>query len=92
MIMMINDIMMNIAQMGVAFSLLIAAVYYFQKKEKAKDVEIQELNKIIREIEKENLTTLYKVISILEKNDEILIKELNSVKDSIERKIDGLKK
>ena len=93
-----EELLLNIANYGIAFSVLIAVIFYFLGKEKKKDAEIEELHKELRDSEKENLTTLYKVMALMEKltetdkiKNELLLKEIGEMRTSIENKIDNLK-
>ena len=89
---------MNVAQTGVAFAVLVAAVIYFLGREKKKEAEIERLHQELRESEKESLTALYKTTALLEKmleqdktKNELLLKEIDLMRISIEAKIDSLK-
>lgn len=93
-----EDLLSNIAQMGVAFSVLVAAIIYFLGREKKKESEIERLHQELRDSEKESLTALYKTTALLEKmleqdktKNELLLKEIDLMRLSIEAKIDSLK-
>jgi alcohol dehydrogenase class IV len=93
-----EDLLMNVAQTGVAFAVLVAAVIYFLGREKKKEAEIERLHQELRESEKESLTALYKTTALLEKmleqdktKNELLLKEIDLMRISIEAKIDSLK-
>jgi hypothetical protein len=94
-----EELLMNIAQYGIAFSVLVAAVIYFLGREKKKEAEIERLNVELRDVEKENLTALMKVMAFMEKmveqdkvKNELLLKEIDLMRVSIEAKIEALKK
>lgn len=93
-----EDLLSNIAQMGVAFTVLVAAIIYFLGREKKKESEIERLHQELRDSEKESLTALYKTTALLEKmleqdktKNELLLKEIDLMRVSIEAKIDSLK-
>lgn len=93
-----TDIINQITQGGIAFTVLLAAILYFLKREKKKEKEIENLNQILREVEKENLTALYKVLGYLEKSTQKDTERFNQLKSdidlmrqSIEDKINNLK-
>ena len=74
----------QITQGGIAFTVLLAAILYFLKREKKKDEEIEKLNMLLREVEKENLTAMYKVLNYLEKSQEKDESKFAELKLSIE--------
>ena len=93
-----EELLTQIAQYGVAFTVLVAAVIYFLGREKKKEAEIERLHQELRESEKESLTALYKTTALLEKmleqdktKNELLLKEIDLMRLSIEAKIDSLK-
>lgn len=93
-----EDLLSNIAQMGVAFTVLVAAIIYFLGREKKKESEIERLHQELHNSEKESLTALYKTTALLEKmleqdktKNELLLKEIDLMRVSIEAKIDSLK-
>jgi len=95
---MTDSLIQQIAQGGVAFSVMLLAIIYFVNREKKKDKEIENLNKTIREIEKENLKALYSVLNYLEKSSDkydnsfIQLKnDIDVMRQSIENKIENLK-
>jgi hypothetical protein len=87
-----DSLLMQVAQGGIAFSILVAAILYFLKREKKKDKEIEDLNTLLREVEKENLTALYKVLNYLEKaqeKDNLNFSELKRDIDEMRKSIEG---
>ncbi len=96
---MLLNILSELATIGPIVALLIAAIIYFLKRENKKDVEIEELQEQLRESEKENLTALYKTTALFEKftsteehNYQMLLKELNETRKSLEDKISEINK
>jgi hypothetical protein len=96
---MMEELLGQIAQYGVAFAVLVAAVIYFLGREKKKETEIERLHQELRESEKESLTALYKTTALLDKmleqdktKNELILKEIDLMRLSIEAKIDALKK
>lgn len=64
---MIEDIFITLAKNGPVVALLIAAVWYFLKREKKMEMKIEELNKELRESDKENVSLLIKISATLKK-------------------------
>lgn len=64
---MTEEILMSLIKMGPVVGLLVAAVWYFLAREKKLEEEVYNLNKELRENEKENVTLLYKVLAWMEK-------------------------
>lgn len=93
------DILLEIAKIGPLVALLIAAIIYFLKREKKNELVVEKLQVELRETEKENLTALYKVLAFVEKMDgkdkgrsDLLLKEIQEFRKSIEEKISALNK
>ena len=91
------EILNEIAKMSPLIGLLIAAVVYFFQKEKGYKEEITALNATLRETERENLSALYKMTTVLEKiagdsisNNAMLRQEIQILKAAIEDKIENL--
>jgi preprotein translocase subunit YajC len=94
-----NELLLNLAQLGPIVALLIVAILYFLKREQKKDLEIEALHKELRENEKESLTALLKLSALIDKmldadatKNKLLIVEIQAMKLSIEAKIDALNK
>lgn len=64
---MTEEILMSLIKMGPVVALLVAAVWYFLAREKKLEEEVDNLNKELRENEKQNVTLLYKVLAWMEK-------------------------
>ena len=95
---MIDDLIMNIAQYGVAFAVLALSIYYFLTKEKCYKKEIADLNQELRKSERESLelmskltTTLDKLIDSDSRNKDEILAELRILKETLSNKIDNLK-
>lgn len=93
-----QEILGNIAEYSIIVAILVAIILYFYKREEKKDAEIDKLHTELRETEKENLTALLKLSALIDKmletdkvKNELLIKEIQAMKVSIETKIDNLK-
>jgi len=93
-----DNLLIQVAQGGIAFTILVAAIFYFLKREKKKDKEIEDLNTLLRDVEKENLTALYKVLNYLEKAQEKdnsnfseLKRDIDEMRKSIEDKLKTIK-
>lgn len=98
-----TDLLQQIAQAGIAFTVLVLAIWYFINKEKKKDAEIARLNKVIKEIndefrasEKDNLTAMYKLLGFMEKMDENrnsnhkeILNSIHEFRKSIEDKLNS---
>lgn len=89
-----EDLLFELAKIGPVVAVLVAAVFYFYKREKSKDEQIQKLHDELRESEKENLTALHKLLAYLEKSDitedsnhKELLNEIKSMRSSIEDKL-----
>jgi preprotein translocase subunit YajC len=88
------DLIGGIAQYGIAFVVLAAAIIYFLRRESKKEDEIKTLHQELRNAEKENLTALQKVTGVMERmveGSEDIKSEIRLMRESIERKIDNLK-
>jgi len=97
---------MQIAQGGIAFTVLVVVVVYlkgqikeYKKQLEEKDKAIEGLNTILREIEKENLSALFKVLGFMEKMDDKrsvghkeVLSHIHEFRTSIEEKIKNLEK
>lgn len=95
---MTTDLLTQVAQGGIAFAVLVSAILYFLNREKKKDKEIEDLNTLLRDVEKENLTALYKVLNYLEKAQEKdnsnfseLKRDIDEMRKSIEGKLNTIK-
>ena len=93
-----TDLLSQVAQGGIAFAVLVSAILYFLSREKKKDKEIEDLNTLLRDVEKENLTALYKVLNYLEKAQEKdnsnfseLKRDIDEMRKSIEGKLNTIK-
>ncbi len=93
-----TDLLSQVAQGGIAFAVLVSAILYFLSREKKKDKEIEDLNTLLRDVEKENLTALYKVLNYLEKAQEKdntnfseLKRDIDEMRKSIEGKLNSIK-
>ena len=93
-----TDLLSQVAQGGIAFAVLVSAILYFLSREKKKDKEIEDLNTLLRDVEKENLTALYKVLNYLEKAQEKdnsnfseLKRDIDEMRKSIEDKLKAIK-
>ena len=64
---MIDEMLVQVAQIAPVVMLLVVAVIYFRKREVKKEDEIVRLQNEIRMSEKENVILLYKVTAVLEK-------------------------
>ena len=91
--------MVIIAKAGGLFAALSAGIMYFYNKENKYIIQIQELNKELRDSEKETLQIISKLTITLDKvieNDKSgkdeLIKEIQTIRDTIINKIDNIKK
>ena len=73
-----NEIVQEIFKQSPAMGMLIAAIYYFKKRESQKEQDIKELNKELRELDRKNLEGLLAVVSSLEKNTD-KIEELENL-------------
>lgn len=62
-----EELFMEIARQGPLFTALVVAIVWFNSKLKIKDAEIDNLNQEIREINKENVSLLYKINETLNK-------------------------
>jgi hypothetical protein len=92
------EILTEIAKLSPMLGLLIVGIIYFFKKEKGYKTEIGELHKELRDAEKENLTALYQVTNFMDKmlesdktKNQLLLKEIETMRNSIENKIESLK-
>lgn len=95
---MLEETLGRIAEYGVIVAILVAIILYFYKREDKKDAEIEKLNIELRENEKETLTALLKLSTLIDKmletdkvKNESLLKEMAAMRTSIENKIDNLK-
>ena len=82
-----DNLLIQIAQGGIAFAVLIVVVIYLKSQIKKKDEEIAKLHQDIRDSEKENLTILFRVVGYMERGE----KNLEDLKTFIADKIDSLK-
>ena len=89
---------MKIGEYGIVVLILVGIIKYFLEREKKKEKEIEDLHSELRDVEKENLTALMKVTALMSKvidNDnaknELLMKEIQNMKESILAKIDAIK-
>lgn len=82
-----DNLLIQIAQGGIAFAVLIVVVWYLKQQIKKKDEEIAKLHQEIRDSEKENLTILFRVVGYMERGE----KNLEDLKTFISDKIDSLK-
>lgn len=62
-----EELLTELAKMGPVIAVLISAIYYFLGREKKYEEKIEELNKEIREIDKENVSLLIRISATLEK-------------------------
>jgi len=99
------EILMDLAKLSPIIGLLIVVIIYFYKKEKSNrkemlgerdkcDLKIKELNKELRNNEKENLQMIGKLADAFDKisTDNKLVRgEIRSLKEYIQIKIDSLK-
>tara|TARA_R110000787_G_scaffold285931_1_gene402754 strand:+ start:241 stop:525 length:285 start_codon:yes stop_codon:yes gene_type:complete len=88
------EILLEIAKLTPVVGLLVVGLLYFVKNEKSYKTEIKELNKVIRDNEKENLIMINKLADAIDNiasqgglihNDIMLLKEI------IKLKLDELK-
>jgi len=100
---MIEEILKTLMQLGPVVTILVAVIFYLNKKltkkEEICEEEIDRLHSELRETEKENLTAMYKILAFVEKIDgkdksrsDILLKELQETRKSIEDKLNDLNK
>jgi hypothetical protein len=82
-----DNLLIQIAQGGIAFSILVAVVVYLKAQLKKKDEEIAKLNQDIRDSEKENLTILFRVVGYMERGE----KNFEDLKTFIADKIESLR-
>lgn len=102
---MTETLLEGIAQAGIAFAFLVAAVMYFLKKEQKKEDEILKLNIEIKELHvqmkdeaKESLTALIKFSALIDKlldedkgKHDSLISEIKVMRDDLIERINNLK-
>lgn len=95
---MIEDLIMNIAQYGIAFTVLVLSIYYFLGKEKKYQKQIEDLNQQLRQNEKESLELMVKLAATMDKfidndtrNKEDVLRELKSLEKVLITRIDALK-
>jgi len=107
---MIEEILIGIAKLSPVFALLIVAIYYLYKEKNSiskelKDerdkchTQISNLNKEIRDNEKENINIISKLSDVMDKmsekiedNHDDIKDQLRDVKELIKDKINELKK
>lgn len=102
---MTTEILQQIAQGGIAFSVLVVVVIYLkgqirvrEKQLEEKDKAIEKLNNELRESERETFTAVYKVLGFMEKmdgkrssNHSEILNNIHEFRISIEDKINSLK-
>lgn len=81
-----DNILMQLAQGGIAFSVLVFVVLYLKAEIKKKDTKIDELQNELREDQKEYLGILFKVVAFMEQGD----KNFEDLKAFISDKINSL--
>ncbi len=93
------EALMTLGKLGSVFLLLALIVWYFLKKEKTYIAEIKELNEIVRDNEKMNLEMIGKLASALDRiadgledSKSDIQKDINSLKEFINLKLEQLNK
>jgi len=93
------DILTAVAQYGGAVAVLVAGIYYFFNKEKKYVVQIEALNKELRDNERGTLEIISKLTVTLDKlveNDSTskteIVNEIKNLREIICTKIDAIKK
>lgn len=98
-----TDLLQQITQAGIAFTVLCLFIWYLYNEKKKKDAEIKRLNDTIealnnalRESEKDNLTAMYKLLGFMEKMDENrnynhkeVIDKIHEFRQSLEDKLNS---
>lgn len=74
-----EEILIELLQQSPTLAMLGVAVAYFKKREVQKEIDIKELNKELRELDRKNLEALLAVVNSLESNEE----ELKEIKGHI---------
>ena len=103
------EILIELAKLSPIIAILVVGLIYFYKKEKAykkeisdnkdkHDEQISELNKELRDNEKDNLQMISKLADSLDKisnvmntDNKLIRQEISNLKDIIQIKIDSLK-
>lgn len=67
-----TDVMTEIAKQAPSIGILIYFVFYFQKEIKSKDIELTKLNDELRESEKQSITTMGRLITVIEDLKELI--------------------
>lgn len=88
-----ENILLELAKVVPVIAVLILVIYWLKAQYKKKEEEIIALNSEIKELSKENLNTLYKVLSFFEKledknkdNHDAVLEQIKALKlDLIER-------
>jgi len=62
-----EELLLGIAKLSPVIALLIASIFYFLKREKKFEAQIEELHKELRDSDKENVSLLIKVSATLDK-------------------------
>lgn len=93
-----NEILLGIAKLTPVVGVLVTGIYYFFNKEKTYITKIDELNKILRDKDKETLEIIGKLTVTLDKLIESdstskneIINEIRNLRDIIITKIDNIK-
>ena len=93
-----NEILLGLAKLTPVVGVLVAGIYYFFNKEKTYITKIDDLNKILRDKDKETLEIIGKLTVTLDKLIESdsnskteVINEIRNLRDIIITKIDNIK-
>jgi len=93
-----NEILLGLAKLTPVVGVLVAGIYYFFNKEKTYIAKIDELNKVLRDKDKETLEIIGKLTVTLDKLIESdssskaeVINEIRNLRDIITTKIDSIK-
>ncbi len=93
-----NEILLGLAKLAPVVGVLITGIYYFFNKEKKYVEQIDTLNKILRDKDRETLEIIGKLTITLDKLIESdssskneIINEIRNLRDIITTKIDSIK-
>jgi len=89
-----EQLLIELSRLGPVVTILVVAIIYFLRKEKGYKLEITELNKEIKDNEKESLLLINRLANTLDKlstNKEDVVKEIASLKEFITLKLEKLK-
>lgn len=95
---MIEELLNTVAKLAPVITVLVVALFYFLKKEKAYQAQIETLNEQLRTNEREYLELMNKLTQTLDKyidgdtkNKQEIIQEIKLLEATLAAKIDSLK-